>query len=73
MGWICDKGQCIPLDQRWHEPIVIADPRFFQEGIVLDTEDIPLSGVDIFVQDRLTPLKTKSILNPLKTKPGSEI
>lgn len=57
-GWVCEDGECKPLDQRWHEAIIIGEPWFILEGVVLDNNRTPLSGVDIFVQNRLTPFKS---------------
>lgn len=57
-GWVCDDGQCLPMDPHWHESMVISDPWFILEGIALDEMGIPLNGVNIFVQDRLTPFTT---------------
>ncbi|WP_158860082.1 hypothetical protein [Lunatibacter salilacus] len=58
LGWYCEDGECKPRDQRWLEPLVIGDPWFILEGIVLDSRGIGLGGVEIFVQNRLTPMTT---------------
>lgn len=55
-GWVCDDGRCLPLDPKWHEAIVIGDPWFIMEGVVLDKEGIPLRGIDVFLENESTPL-----------------
>jgi len=57
-GWVCDNGKCKPLDPRWHEAINLGLNWFVVDGIALDKKGNPLLGVDIFVQNKLTPIKT---------------